>query len=131
MAGTQPLTEGIIFFAHGSRDPAWAAPFEAVAARARQLAPQTCVQLAYLELMVPALPEAVESCAAAGVRRLRIVPLFLGRGRHVGEDLAKLVEAARTLHPDMTFELAPAIGEAPEVVQAMAHVAISGWTPRQ
>jgi sirohydrochlorin ferrochelatase len=30
-----PMTQGLILFAHGARDPRWAAPFEAVAARVR------------------------------------------------------------------------------------------------
>ena len=44
---------GLILFAHGSRDAAWAAPFEAVAARLRHQRPQWRVLLAYLELMQP------------------------------------------------------------------------------
>ena len=33
------MSHGVILFAHGSRDPAWHAPIEAVAARMRALAP--------------------------------------------------------------------------------------------
>ena len=44
---------GLILFAHGARDAAWAAPFEAVAARARAQRPAWLVALAYLELMAP------------------------------------------------------------------------------
>ncbi len=125
MAGAQPLTRGLVFFAHGSRDPAWAAPFEAVAREARRLDPALHVQLAYLELMTPALPAAVDTAAAAGVQRLRIVPLFLGRGRHVGEDLSRRGAAERARHPGLAFELTPAIGEFPAVAAAMAHAAIA------
>ena len=46
---------GLILFAHGARDAAWAAPFEAVAARIRTQRPQWRVVLAYLELMPPDL----------------------------------------------------------------------------
>ena len=49
---------GLLLFAHGARDPRWAAPFEAVAAAVRGARPGTPVQLAYLEFMSPTLLEA-------------------------------------------------------------------------
>jgi len=44
---------GIILLAHGSRDPLWRAPIEAVAERIRTSAPGTPVLCAYLELCAP------------------------------------------------------------------------------
>ena len=52
------MSDGLILFAHGARDPRWAAPFEAVARRIRERRPQLQLQLAYLELMAPSLAEA-------------------------------------------------------------------------
>ena len=49
---------GIVLFAHGARDPRWAAPFEAVALRVRAQRPDARVALAYLELMAPTLADA-------------------------------------------------------------------------
>ena len=48
------MKAGIVLFAHGSRDRAWARPFEALAAT---LSPKFDgpVKLAYLELMPPSL----------------------------------------------------------------------------
>ena len=47
---------GTIVFAHGSRDPLWRVPIEAVARHIQSLAPQLHVRCAYLELMLPDLP---------------------------------------------------------------------------
>jgi lipopolysaccharide export system permease protein len=49
------MTQAIVLFAHGARDPRWAEPFEAVAARVRAAAPGCPVVLAFLELMTPSL----------------------------------------------------------------------------
>ena len=49
------MKEGIVLFAHGSRDPEWAQPFERIAAELRD---EFLVELAYLERMKPTLEEA-------------------------------------------------------------------------
>ena len=49
------MTQGLILFAHGARDPRWAAPFEDMAARLRARRPALALRLAYLEFMAPDL----------------------------------------------------------------------------
>jgi sirohydrochlorin cobaltochelatase len=117
------MTQAIILFAHGARDPAWAAPFEAVAAALRAQAPGVVVQLAYLEFMTPDLPTAGDALAAQGCTRVTLVPLFLGAGGHVRKDLPVLVDALRQRHPGVQWRLAPAIGEVDSVTRAMADAA--------
>jgi sirohydrochlorin cobaltochelatase len=114
---------GLVLFAHGSREPRWADPFEAVAAEVRLRAPDAEVALAYLELMAPTLADAVAQLVARGCTRIDVVPLFLGAGGHVRHDLPSQLEGLRALHPAVPLRLRPAIGEAPEVLAAMAAAA--------
>ncbi len=115
---------GVILFAHGSRDPLWHRPVEAVAARMRALAPLVPVRCAYLELSTPDLPQATAELVAAGATRLRIMPMFLGTGRHAREDLPALVAQLRMDHPTTAFELPPAVGEDPRVIELLAGLAL-------
>jgi sirohydrochlorin cobaltochelatase len=111
---------GLILFAHGARDAAWAAPFEAVAARVRAQRPGLRVALAYLELMQPDLHGAAVSLVTAGCTRVDIVPMFLGTGGHVRRDLPALVQRLREEHPSIEWRLHAPIGERPDVIDAMA-----------
>jgi sirohydrochlorin cobaltochelatase len=113
------LKEGIVLFAHGSREPGWAEPFERIAA---QLSGRFLVEVAYLERMAPALDEAVTGLVAKGVKRVRIVPVFLGVGGHIKEDLPKLAAAARARHQGVEIVLERTIGERKEVTDAIAAV---------
>ncbi len=119
------MTQAIVLFAHGARDPRWAEPFEAVAARVRASAPGCPVAVAYLELMTPSLGEAVERVVAEGASRIDVVPLFLGTGGHLRQDLPPLVEAVRAAHPGVAIHLHAAIGEHAAVVEAMARAAVA------
>jgi sirohydrochlorin cobaltochelatase len=117
------LKDGIVLFAHGSREPDWARPFERIAARLR---PEFLVELAYLERMKPSLEEAVASLVSKGAKRLRIVPVFLGEGGHVRDDLPRLAAAARAQHAGIEIVIEPTIGERQEVTDAIAAVISKG-----
>ena len=119
------MTRAIVLFAHGARDPRWAAPFEAVAANIRAAAPDCRVALAFLELMAPTLGDAAAALVASGAIRVDIVPLFLGTGGHLRRDLPPLVEALRAAHPGVAIRLHAAIGEHAAVVEAMAAAAVA------
>ena len=111
------MKEGIVLLGHGSRDPEWSQPFEKIAVSVGKRLPAVAVALAYLE-HGPSLEEAVTALAAKGALSIRVVPLFLGTGGHVKEDLPKLVAQAK--RPEIQLALDKPIGEQPEVVEAIA-----------
>jgi sirohydrochlorin cobaltochelatase len=113
------LSAGIVLFAHGSRDAAWARPFEQLAATLARTTQQP-VALAYLELMRPSLAEAVSALVGKGTTSIRVVPVFLGQGVHLREDLPRLVERIRAEHAQVAITLEPPIGEQPAVLDAIA-----------
>jgi sirohydrochlorin cobaltochelatase len=114
----------LVLFAHGSRDPQWRAPIEAVAERASALSPGLAVRCAYLELTEPDLPTVAAELAAQGIQHVRICPMFLGVGKHAREDLPQLVRALRQSYPAMQVQLMPSVGEMPSVLDTLAQVAV-------
>jgi sirohydrochlorin cobaltochelatase len=115
--------KGIVLFAHGSRDPLWHQPIEAVAQRIRLMHANLPVRCAYLELSTPDLSTVCQELAALGLNQLVVLPLFLGVGRHAREDLPRQIAALRSLYPQIQIELQPAIGENPQLVRLLAQIA--------
>ena len=62
---------------------------------------------------------------ARGAKRAVLVPLFMAQGGHLKQDLPLLVGKIRERHPQLELQLMPAIGAAPEILQA-----ISDWVLR-
>ncbi|MBA4176758.1 MAG: cobalamin biosynthesis protein CbiX [Leptothrix sp. (in: Bacteria)] len=124
------MTTGLILFAHGARDPRWAAPFEAVAGLVRARQPTTPVRLAFLEFMAPTLPQAGAELAAAGCVAVAVLPMFLGAGGHVRKDLPLLMDEMRAAHPGISFSLHTAVGEQDSVMAAMADAAVLALATR-
>jgi sirohydrochlorin cobaltochelatase len=112
--------ESIILFAHGARDPAWAGPLERLQAAVRLQAPDLDVRLAFLELMQPTLPEAIDAAVLDGARQISVVPVFLAQGGHVKREVPVLMQTARDRHPGVKITLQEALGETQRVIDAMA-----------
>ncbi len=119
-----PLSTALILFAHGSRDPAWVRPFEALRATVQAQTPGIRVALAYLESSTPDLDDCVRALAAAGATTLRVLPLFLAMGRHLRTDLPALAAQVKADYPGLAIEFLPALGEAPEFVAALGAIAL-------
>ena len=111
--------DALILFAHGSRDPDWAAPFERVKKIVEQERPQIRVEVAFLELMQPTLLTAVDLLHQDGFKHATIAPLFLSPGAHVTRDLPQLVDQAKRMYPSVTFRLLPSLGESQELLDAI------------
>ena len=112
----------LVLFAHGARDPRWAEPFKRLQGivQSQSQSPELTVSLAFLELMSPRLPELVPELVASGVDDVTIVPVFLGQGGHVLRDLPLIIDELKTTYPALSFKIAGAVGEDPQVLNAMA-----------
>lgn len=117
--------DGLLLFAHGARDPAWARPFDAIAERLRAARPGVPLALAYLEFMPPGIEDAAEALAAAGCTRVQVLPLFLGTGGHVRRDVPPLLARLRERHPAVEWRLHEPLGEHATVLQAISDVCLS------
>ena len=111
---------GLVLFAHGSRDPDWALPLKRVQQNVAARKPALAVEIAYLELMEPRLPQTVSRLVDAGCERITIAPIFIAQGAHLKRDLLRLIDTLRERHPHVDLVLLPAAGECDEVVHAMS-----------
>ncbi len=122
---TQATLQGTILFAHGSRDPLWRKPAEAIAQRVRTRDPARRVACAYLEMTEPDIKTCAADMIQQGVDRINVVPLFLGVGRHAREDLPVLMTELKVLHPTIEFTLQTAVGEDDRLVELIATIAMA------
>jgi sirohydrochlorin cobaltochelatase len=114
-------SRAVILFGHGSRDPLWRAPIDAVAQRVA--AKGITVRCAFLELTQPDIQTAVAELVALGAMEIAVVPMFLGTGRHAREDLPRLVDELKGSHPGLQLELRLPVGEDLRVLDLLAGIA--------
>lgn len=116
--------QGVVVFAHGSRDPLWRMPVEGVARAIEARDPSARVVCAYLELTDPSLPDAAAQLVDMGCSSVRVMPLFFGMGKHAREDLPALISELRLRYPAVSIECLSAVGEHPELTSLLAEIAL-------
>jgi sirohydrochlorin cobaltochelatase len=94
-------------------------------AHLQSVEPGLRVELAFLEMMQPALAEAVARIAAEGFGRITLVPLFLAQGGHLKQDLPRLLDDIRSRHPDLHIDVTQAIGDSDALTDAIADWALA------
>lgn len=110
----------VVLFAHGARDPEWAQPFKKIQRAIKSRRPGTAVELAFLEIMEPALADAVARLVKSGHNQITVAPLFMAQGGHLKQDVPKILDAIRAEHRGTTITLLPAIGDVDAILDAIA-----------
>jgi sirohydrochlorin cobaltochelatase len=120
----------LVLFAHGSRDPQWRAPFERFCQSLQAQHGTDAVTLAYMEMAEPTVQQVVAPAVAQGVTQVILLPLFMASGAHVAHDIPEQVAALKAQHPGLVVTVLPPVGEHPQVVAAMAHIAADALNPQ-
>ena len=109
---------GLVVFAHGSR---LEAANDAVRAVSANLAANGdyAVESAFLELGDPDLPGAVRRLAARGANRVVVIPYFLTLGRHVEQDLPRIVSAIKREHGSLPIDVTPPLDGHPALLDIL------------
>ncbi|MEV6808968.1 sirohydrochlorin chelatase [Streptomyces sp. NPDC051132] len=118
--GRRPAPPALVLVAHGSRDPRALTTVRALTDRVRALRPALSVHLGHIELNEPLLPDTL---AALGGPYAVLVPLLLGRGYHVGQDIPQMAAAA-----PVPTRVAGPLGPHPLLAEALhARLCEAGW----
>lgn len=111
--------KALVLFGHGARDERWKEPFLKLQALIAQES-NVRVELSFLELMSPSLPETIDQLVADGFDVIEIIPVFFGQGGHIRKDFPAILDACRNKHPETHLSAKPAVGEDLGVLQAIA-----------
>ena len=113
------MSSAILLIAHGSRRAAANADLVQLAETIRVRRPAEIVEIAYLELAEPTIPQGAARCIERGATHVRMSPFFLSAGTHIAEDLTGFQTEFIAQYPDVTFQLCPPLGLHPLLVEAM------------
>jgi sirohydrochlorin ferrochelatase len=109
----------LVAVAHGSRDPRHAQTVAELGAAVRSRNANLEVEIAYLDLSEPRLPDVLRQLDTAGVRQATAVPLLLTPAYHAKTDLPRALRRARHDHPRLEVTAARVLGPSPALVTAL------------
>lgn len=121
MRGTQRLgVRAYLLIDHGSRRAeANALLDEVVRGVKARMGASAVVELAHMELAEPTIARAFARCVERGATNVVVHPFMLAPGRHVQEDLPRMVAEAASSHAGVDFVLAAPLGAHEGVIDAV------------
>ena len=110
----------VLLIDHGSRRAAANTLLGEVAALVKErLGATSIVEPAHMELAKPTIAEGFARCVAQGATTVVVHPFMLAPGRHVTEDLPRLVAEAAARHRGVRFSMAAPLGSHSGVIDAV------------
>lgn len=113
------MKTAIIVFAHGSPVAEANEGVQAMTAEMARRGGYDLITTAFLDSAPPTLGEAVEQMAAAGAKRIVVVPFFLTLGLHLRRDLPGIAECLREKHAGIQIDVTGPLEGHPALVDAM------------
>lgn len=113
------MSSAILLIAHGSRRAAANADLVKLAEIVRTRRPQDIIEIAYLELAEPTIPQGAARCVERGATHVRMSPFFLSAGTHIAEDLAGFQTEFASQFSGVQFQLCPPLGLHSLLVEAL------------
>ncbi len=94
-----------LLIAHGSRRPEANRDLVDLAFAIRGRTHYPIVEVAYLEVVEPTIPQGARRCVEQGATRVSLLPYFLSAGAHVVEDLERIRADLALEFPAIRFVL--------------------------
>src|SRR5947209_3073152 len=105
----------ILLLAHGSRAIDANAAMQQVVEALKQSGQYYAVECAFLEINDPDIKTGLTLCQKTGATRIIVVPYFLHLGRHVKEDLPRIIGEWQQEYPSTEVVVGQSLGFSPKI----------------
>lgn len=109
--------KSVLLISHGSRFSETEQEVQGFVGRLKEQSDITIIEYAFLEIAHPNIPEGIDVCVKKGATEVVILLNFLNAGKHVDEDIPRIVDDARVKYPDVTFTITQPLGRHDQIVK--------------
>jgi len=109
--------KAVLLISHGSHFPQTEQEVKEFVAQLRQKSDISIIEYAFLEIAHPSIPEGIDICVNKGATKVVILLNFLNAGKHVDEDIPRIVDEARGKYSNVTFTVTQPIGKHDQIVK--------------
>lgn len=106
----------VLLISHGSQSPKTKIEIDELVSRLKSKSGVPIMHYAFLEIESPSIPEGIDQCVRDGAKNIVVLLNFLNAGRHVDEDIPRIIREARQKYPDTHIRLTPPVGRHPNIV---------------
>ena len=104
------MKQAVLLVGHGSKLSGSNNAIDQVIEALRKKEPTTLFQAAFLEIQSPNIPDGIEHCLQQGAEEVVVIPYFVQAGKHVVQDIPRIVSEAKAKYPQKNICLAEYLG---------------------
>ena len=108
--------KAVLLISHGSHSRKTKEEVSALVKQLKQKSRIPIFEYAFLEIESPSIPKGIDLCAQNGATEIVILLNFLNAGRHVGQDVPRIVQEASKKYPKVKFRISPPVGQHPKIL---------------
>lgn len=108
--------KAVLLVSHGSRYAKTKEEVTALVEKLRGGLSGVIIDFAFLELESPSIPEGIAECVKKGATEVTLLLNFLNSGKHVDEDIPRIVREAEEQHPGVHFQMTAPVGQHDQMV---------------
>ena len=105
----------VLIVSHGSREESANREFKRIVRGYQKRHSSWKVELAYLDLVSPSIPQALETLAAKS-NEILVLPYFLFSARHVKKDIPEIIKTFQKKYPRVKVKMAKPFGSDPKLL---------------
>ena len=113
--------KAILLVAHGSKRAKSNNEVISITEKLRRVCANqfSIVQAAFLEFSEISIPDGIKLCIEKGATSIVVLPYFLNSGKHLMEDIPKIVKNTAKKYPDIKIKIAPHIGSSDLIIDVL------------
>ncbi len=108
--------KAILLISHGSHSPKTKKEVALLIEQMKASLKGRMIQFAFLEIEQPSIPDGIDQCVREGAKEILVLLNFLNSGKHVDEDIPRIVKEAAAKHAEVRFKISNPVGQHPNIV---------------
>ena len=103
--------KAVLLVSHGSHSPKTKKEVSVLVEQLKMNTDARIFEYAFLEIESPSIPEGIDICVQKGACEVLVLLNFLNSGRHIDEDIPKIILAAKIKYPKVQLQMSPPVGQ--------------------
>ena len=108
--------KSVLLISHGSYSPKTKKEVKTLVENLKKKSKAKIFYFAFLEIASPSIPEGIDLCVADGATEVIVLFNFLNSGKHVDEDIPRIVKAVIRKYPRINVRITKPVGQHVNIV---------------
>ncbi len=105
------MRKAFLVISHGSHSPKLLEEIKLLVQTLKPMIQYPIAEYAFLEITQPDIPTGIKNCVDQGADEIKILLNFLNSGRHVNQDIPRIVESAQKEFPQVKITISIPVGQ--------------------